>query len=207
MEKDFNVDELELVEIDENENTLDVKRERMDWGEMKELSMKLAESTIIPVSYQNRWENVFIAMDMASRMGVSPMFVMQNMYTIHGKPSWSGQAVASMIRNSPLFTDVELVYVGEEGDDSWGAYVKAKSTKSGKILKGATVTIDMAKAEGWYQKTGSKWQTIPELMLAYRSYAFFGRVYAPELMMGLHSSEEMEDVRGKESSKVEDPYD
>ena len=62
----------------------------------------------------------------------------------------------------------------------------------------------MAKKEGWYQKGGSKWQTIPELMLSYRAYAFFGRVYCPEIMMGLQSAEEVEDVSTKKT--VSNPY-
>ena len=51
----------------------------------------------------------------------------------------------------------------------------------GEVIEGAEVTIGMAKAEGWYSKKDkygketSKWQTMPELMLAYRAAAFFAR--------------------------------
>ena len=57
----------------------------------------------------------------------------------------------------------------------------------------------MAKEENWYQKSGSKWKTLPELMPQYRSAAFLVRAYAPELSMGLQTIEEVEDIR-----KVED---
>ena len=70
--------------------------------------------------YQNRPENIFISLDLASRMGVPMMMVMQNLYIINGKPSWSGQAMASMIRANPEFKDVELHFVGTEGKDDWG---------------------------------------------------------------------------------------
>ena len=99
-----------------------------------------------------------------------------------------------MIQNSGKFKDVELVYVGKEGTDEWGAYIEAVNNNSGKKVKGATVTIGTAKAEGWYQKSGSKWQTMPEIMLAYRAYAWFGRVHAPEIMMGLQSTEEVNEI-------------
>jgi hypothetical protein len=52
----------------------------------------------------------------------------------------------------------------------------------------------MAKAEGWLTKTGSKWITMPELMLKYRAAAFFGRLYAPEVLMGMQTSEEVIDI-------------
>jgi hypothetical protein len=62
----------------------------------------------------------------------------------------------------------------------------------------------MAKAEGWYGKSGSKWQTMPELMLAYRASAFFTRIHAPQLLMGLQTREEVEDVTKREPVVVQD---
>src|SRR5690606_5898335 len=56
------------------------------------------------------------------------------------------------------------------------------------------VTIGLAKKEGWYTKNGSKWQTMPEQMLMYRAAAFFVRTYAPEIAMGLHTTEELQDI-------------
>ena len=167
----------------------------------------LSKSTIVPVSYQNRPENCLVALDMASRMGLSPMVVMQNLYVIQGKPSFSGQAIASMIRANPQFTNIELNFVGTEGTDSWGAYISAQKVSTGKIIKGATVTVAIAKKEGWYQKSGSKWQTMPEIMLSYRAYAWFGRVYCPELLMGLQSTEEVYDTENFKRPTVSNPYE
>jgi len=62
------------------------------------------------------------------------------------------------------------------------------------VLKSAPVSIEMAVKEGWYTKAGSKWQTMPDLMLHYRSAAFFGRIYAPDLLLGLITSEEARDI-------------
>lgn len=187
---------------------LSVARETMDMEKLLEASKMLANSTIVPTMYQFRPENCYIALDMASRMGISPMVVMQNLHIINGKPSWSGQAIASLIRTTPKFENVQLHYVGEPNTDNWGAYVTAIDVYSGNQLKGSLVTIKMAKAEGWYQKTGSKWKTMPEQMLAYRAYSFFGRVYAPELTMGLHSVEEVEDISQSNSeSQAVNPFE
>ncbi|MBL8321465.1 MAG: hypothetical protein JNJ93_04275, partial [Acinetobacter sp.] len=65
--------------------------------------------------------------------------------------------------------------------------------ESGERLESSKISIEMAVKEGWYQKNGSKWQTMPEQMLRYRAASFFGRVYAPELLMGLRSAEEEQD--------------
>ena len=56
------------------------------------------------------------------------------------------------------------------------------------------VTIRMAKAEGWYSKNGSKWQTMPELMLHYRAATLFARTYCPEITLGMQTSEEVIDI-------------
>lgn len=204
------MEETNIIEVEEKQlvsepkKKIEVAREVIPMDKLMEMADMLSKSNILPVMYQRRPENCFVALDMASRMGLSPMIVMQNLDVIQGKPSWRGSAIASMVRTSNQFTNVELNFVGEEGKDSWGAYVSATRVSNGKVLKGSTVTIAMAKKEGWYQKGGSKWQTIPELMLSYRAYAFFGRVYCPEIMMGLQSAEEVEDVTTKKT--VSNPY-
>lgn len=186
---------------------VDILREEIGLGKLMEMAEMLSKSTIVPITYQNRAENCFIALDMASRMGVSPLVIMQNLYVIQGKPSFSGSAIASMVRSHKYLRNVQLIYVGTEKTDSWGAYVTAEDIRTGKTLKGGTVTIGTAKREGWFQKTGSKWQTMPEIMLAYRAYAWFGRVHIPETLMGLQSTEEVQDVVDKiEAPKVENPY-
>ncbi len=213
MEQDVNVfdsspfEETSLTVNPEVEASIDVQREVINYTELMRMAEMLAQSTIIPVQYQRRPENCFVALDMSARTGLSPLIVMQNLYVIQGKPSWSGSAVSALIKSSPQFKEVELVYVGEEGKDNWGAYVIAK--KNGKIIKGGTVTIAIAKKEGWYQKSGSKWQTMPELMLAYRAYSWFGRVHAPELMMGMQSTEEVMDtvMIDQTGTQVKNPYE
>lgn len=201
-----------LIEFKQEEKAVQVRqevvKEVMSFERLMEMSSFLSKSTVVPVIYQNRPENCFIALDMASRMGISPMIVMQNLFIIQGKPSWSGSAIASLIKASPQFKNVELVYVGIKDTDNWGAYVTAESTVTGKTLKGGTVTLGIAKKEGWYQKSSSKWQTMPEIMLGYRAFAWFGRIYAPELLMGLQSSDEVEDVVVEiEKAKVVNPFE
>jgi hypothetical protein len=111
---------------------------------------------------------------------------------IHGKPSWSSTYVIGAINSSGLFDRLRFELTGEGDKRQCVAYAKEKAT--GEILKGPAVTIVMAKAEGWFQKSGSKWQTMPELMLQYRAASFFGRLYVPDLLMGMQSEDEIRDV-------------
>jgi len=148
----------------------------------------LSSSTMIPKDYQNNIPNTLVALEMAHRIGASPLMVMQNLHIIHGRPSWSSAFIIAALNASGRFTALKY----KATDKSCKAYATEKAT--GELLEGPTVTLDMAKAEGWLTKQGSKWQTMPELMLRYRAAAFFGRLYAPDIMMGMHAVEEIQDV-------------
>lgn len=161
----------------------------------------LSHSNLIPQQYQGKTEDCAIAVDMADRMGVSPLMVMQSLYVVKGKPSWSGQACMSFIKAK--YGEAEPVYTGERGTDSRGCYIRAVKS-DGEVIKGTEVTIKMAKAEGW--TLNKKWINMPELMLAYRAAAFFARVYCPEILMGVAVEGEVEDVQPTRPQKAPDPF-
>ena len=152
----------------------------------------LSQTSIIPATYQGKPQDCFVALEMATRMGVSPLVVMQNMYVVKGKPAWAGQACTMFINSCGKFTQVKHVYTGEKGTDSRGCYVTATRISDGIQVNGVEVTIAMAKAEGWTANT--KWRNMPELMLAYRASAFFARVHCPEALMGVQLADEIYDA-------------
>ena len=158
----------------------------------------LSQTSIIPATYQGKPQDCFVALEMATRMGVSPLVVMQNMYVVKGKPAWAGQACTMFINSCGKFTQVKHVYTGEKGTDSRGCYVTATRISDGIQVNGVEVTIAMAKAEGWTANT--KWRTMPELMLAYRASAFFARVHCPEALMGVQLADEIYDTDANRSA-------
>jgi len=108
-----------------------------------------------------------------------------------------------LIENCGKFRNLNLIFIGEKGKDSYGAYLEAERKSDGKIIKGPEVTLELAKAEKW--TTNPKWLTLTELMVSYRSYAFFARVYCPEALLGLQTTEEITDVNEeKPVSEVKD---
>ena len=162
------------------------------------MSNMYARSKIVPETYQGNPDNCFVACELANRMGVSPMIVMQNLAIVKGKPSWLGQACIALINGTRLFKPLKFVFVGEKGTDEWGCYVQTTRLSDNEVLTGTVVDIAMAKAEGWMNKTGSKWATMPEQMLQYRAAAFFARIHCPHALMGLQTAEEVQDVNGYE---------
>lgn len=169
--------------------------------ESYKLASVFAKSSLVPQQYQGKTEDCAIAVDMAERMGVTPLMVMQNLYVVKGKPSWSGQACMSFIKAK--YGDAEPIYTGQRGTDTRGCFVRV-TKPDGEVIEGAEVTIGMAKAEGWMNN--SKWKNMPELMLAYRAAAFFARVYCPEILMGVQVEGEVEDSERSQPQKAPDPF-
>lgn len=164
----------------------------------------------------NGLANCVIALNMANRMGADPLMVMQNLYLIEGRPAWSSQFIMASINDSGRFSALrfDIVDLGEKeveySTTEWSngrkntviktikihdisCVAHAIERETGERIESSKITIEMAVKEGWFTKNGSKWQTMPEQMLRYRAASFFGRVYAPELLMGLRSADEEQD--------------
>lgn len=154
----------------------------------------LAASTLVPKEYLNNISNCVVALNMAARVGADPLMVMQNLVIVHGRPTWSSQFLIATTNSCGRFSALRFEFFGEPNTDNWGCRAWAIEKATGEKLVGTDVTIAIAKAEGWYGKSGSKWKTIPQQMLMYRAGSWWTRVYAPELSMGLHTKEEMHDV-------------
>src|SRR5690606_15533634 len=136
-------------------------------------------------------------------------------------PSWSSAFLISSVNSSGRFEPMKyrITNKGKLGkvdyvDYEWNGKHKAavnktfdgsnidniecvaytKSRGSDEVLESSPISIEMAIKEGWYTKAGSKWQTMPEQMLRYRAASFWTRAYAPEISMGMHTVEEIQDI-------------
>ena len=161
-----------------------------------QMAKALASSTIVPAVYQKNDANCLIAIEQAQRLNVSPLMVMQNLHVIQGRPSWSSKFLIAAINNSGKY-DIELQFE-ETKKDGKPFSCLCWTEKNGRRVEGMVVDMDMAQAEGWLGKNGSKWKTMPQLMLRYRAASFFSSLNCPELTLGLYTKEEMLDNDFKE---------
>lgn len=171
----------------------------------------------------NALSNCVLALNMSQRMGADPLMVMQNLYIVEGRPAWSSQFIIAAINACGKFTPLRFDIEDKgEREMEWTEKVWKKNPQTGKNfreelqkkavihdvactawamekatntkLSSPKVSIAMAVLEGWYGKDGSKWKTMPEVMLRYRAASFFGKLYAPELLMGIQTAEEVHDT-------------
>lgn len=176
--------------------------DKVAFNQTLKMAQMLSQSALVPQNYQNKPQDCFIAIDIASRLGCSPIYVMQNLYVVKGKPSWAGQACMAIIMASNRFTNVRLCYVGKPGTDDRGCFVKATRLCDGEEVQGTLVTMAMAKGEGW--TSNSKWRTMSEQMLGYRAASFFARLHCPDALMGLQTDDEIIDVDSAKKSNLTD---
>ena len=180
-------------------DTMLVFSSQANFEQAQRMAQALAASTIVPVQYQKAKTpeavaNCIIALEMANRIGMSPLLVMQNLYVVYGNVGWSSKFLIAALNTCGRFSPLRYEHENEGDLVKWRCRAWAIDKTTGTPLHGAWVSMQMAKDEGWYSKAGSKWKTMPELMLQYRAAAFFQRTYAPEISMGMQTVEELNDV-------------
>ena len=152
----------------------------------------LAASSLLPAAFKGNVADCFILLEIAARIGASPLAVAQNVHVIHGRPSWSAQFCISLVNSCGRFGQLRYDLTGEGDNRQCIAWAIERAT--GERIEGPAVSIRMARTEGWTDKAGSKWKTMPELMLRYRAAAFFCRVNLPEFMLGMKTVDELHDI-------------
>ena len=198
---------------------------------MQRVCKMYAHSELVPEMYRISTKNpeskavgnCMIALEMASRIGASPLMIMQNMNIIYGRPSWSSKFLIATVNTCGRFEPLQFRFenLGKVGKIKYNDFVwdsskgrntivvkefdgtnldnwecVAFTTKRGgdAILESAPVSIHMAIQEGWYTKSNSKWVTMTKQMLTYRAASFWTSAYAPELSMGMKTTDEILDI-------------
>jgi len=164
------------------------------------MARALCSSTLVPRDYQGQQglANSLIALEIAARMRLSPLVVMQNMTPIHGRPTWSSKFLIATVNASGRFSPLRFVFDDKEKPSRCHAVATDKAT--GEVLEGETITLELARKEGWWSRKDrngnetSKWQTMTGQMLRYRAAAWWANVYCPEIALGLITQEEALDI-------------
>lgn len=172
--------------------------------QMQRVASMLSKTDFIPSRFKGNVGNCMIALDMATIMNMHPLMLMRTMYVVHGQPGFEGKFVSALINNSGRYTDpLEYEWAGKKGQAEWGCRAYATRKSTGKKIFGPWVTWEMVQKEGWSKPKGtapnniqiSKWMTMPEIMFMYRSATFFGRVHDSDLLMGMKTVDELQDLQ------------
>jgi len=159
-----------------------------------EYAKLLAASSMIPPAFQKSPANILVAILLAEKHGFSPLMVMNEIYIVHNRPALSGKFVLALLQKSKELEEIDFEITDQDPKEGLkcrmtGTKLSASSSSRQKV-DGPWVSMRMAKAEGWLSRPGSKWLTIPELMLRYRAAAWFARIHAPDILLGFQVEDE-----------------
>lgn len=199
----------ELMKAEERANALSTETSVFlnvaKFEQMHRVATMLSRSDFIPERFRGNPGNCMVALDMASLMGMHPVMLMRTMYVVAGRPGFEGKFVSALINNSGRYVDpLEYEWKGQQGQKEWACRAFAVRRSTGKTVYGPWVTWQMVCDEGWnkdkpYRNGGgvqkSKWNTMPELMFVYRAASYFGSKNDADLLMGMKTIEEIEDMQ------------
>lgn len=174
-----------------------------DFESAQRMAQALAVSDFVPESYKPKpgegagkaIGNILIALDISRRMGANVLMVMQNLYVVYGRPAWSSVFMIGCFNATGRFSPITYEFSGEPGKDDYGCRAVSCDLKTGERIEGTFISWAMVRSEKWCDKPGSKWKTMPEQMFRYRAAAFLIRATAPEILLGLHTADEIEDIQ------------
>lgn len=135
--------------------------------------------------------NCYIALTLAEAMGEVPLIVMQNIHVVNGKAGFASQYMIARANSSGVFKGRIDWRIDRSNPQNLSVTAFAFLKETGDEVS-VTCDMAMAAAEGWTKNP--KYKSMPEVMLRYRSAAFLVRFYAPDVMLGYQTVEEVSDV-------------
>jgi hypothetical protein len=173
------------------------------FNQLWRVAQVFAKSGIVPEQYRGHVEDCMIALYSADLLGIDPMMYMQNTYMVKGKPGMEAKlAIALVNTRGPFKGPIQWKFEGEGESRKCTAF--ATHAVTGSVCE-SVVSWAMVKAEGWSRKDGSKWLTMPDQMFQYRSAMFLARLFCPEVLMGMQTTQELRDTQWVEATLIEAP--
>jgi hypothetical protein len=159
------------------------------------VAQAFASSKMVPAHFQGNTAGVFVVLHMATRMELDPFMVLQNMYMVHGKPGMETKLALALVNTrGPFANPIAWEFDNEENPKKCTAFGFLKSNGERRAY---TLEWDTVVKEKWLDKEGSKWKTLPKLMFMYRSAIFLIRTVCPEVILGLSTFDELQDINGE----------
>ena len=158
-----------------------------------------------PLEFDAVLGNCFLVVNQAARWNADPFAVAQCVSVVRGKICYEGKLIAAIIAAK---LGVRLSYVWNDlPGDNLGIIVSG-------TIPGETDSRSIAGTVGQWKTTGdnSPWPKNPRNMLAYRGAREWGRLHASDIMLGVYSPDELEDLtdnmratRAKDVTRKEPP--
>ena len=166
-------------------------------NEAMDFSNMLAKSNIVPDGFKNKPADILVAIQWGMELGLQPMQALQNIAVINGKPSVWGDALLAIVRANPRCLGVHEEIKGDVATCT----IKRQHADGSVEPVTATFSMKQAAKAGLSGKKGP-WTSYPERMLQMRARGFAIRDAFPDLLKGIITAEEAQDIPTVETKLV-----
>ena len=149
-----------------------------------------SKSLLVPEHFRNKPEDCMVALMMANQLNIDPYSALQNLQMISGKVGFSSAFAIALANDRGSFA-APITWDVEGKGENLVVTAKAILKKTKEEVK-VSISMATAKKEGWTRNT--KYQSMPEQMLRYRSATWLIRLHCPEVLLGMQASDEITDV-------------
>lgn len=162
------------------------------------LGAMIFASGLAPYSLKSK-EAVCASVMYGMEIGLPPMQAVQSIAVINNRPCIFGDAAIALVRASGLLAGFSEAIEGE-GDNRAGVCRVSRRNPDGSVeTLEERFTVEQAKVAGLWTKKGrngeaTPWQTYPERMLRFRARGFALRDLFADVLKGLATVEEVEDM-------------
>lgn len=176
-----------------------------NWTELQEIGREAAASGLVPKDFIGKPAACAIAMQMGLEIGLHPMQSLQSIAVINGRPGIFGDAALALVRASGLCSSYTQEILGE------GDSLKAICTtvRQGEKYTQTFGVADAKRAGLWDErekvmrwkdgkqyeaKNDAPWHRYPGRMLMFRARGYLLRDAYPDVLKGMRTIEELEDM-------------
>lgn len=156
--------------------------------EAMEYATIIANSAMVPKTYQGKAADILVAVQMGAELGLKPIQALQSIAVINGKPSVYGDALLALVQAHSSFEDIKEWY--DEKTNTVFCTVKRKNQTEHTV----SFSIEDAKKAGLWGKTGP-WTQYPKRMMQMRARGFALRDKFADALGGLITVEEAQDYQ------------
>lgn len=152
----------------------------------KRVAHTLSVSNLVPDAFRGRPNDIFVAINMGSELGLEPFQAIQSIAVIEGKPCLYGDGLIGVVRASPKCQWIEET-ISEDGKTA-----TCRTQRKGDPNP-VSQSYSMSDAMQAGIDTKFNWKKHPKRMLQMRARAYCLRDAYPDLLKGLGVVEEQRD--------------
>jgi hypothetical protein len=162
------------------------------------LAKMMAASTLIPTHLQKKDADCYMIVAQAHRWGMDPFAVAQCTSVVHGRLCYEGKLVAAALKSLGAI-EGHFKYDFSGAGDNLAITITATPkggepvSISGSVKGWRTRTHIDDKNSGGKKEVPNNWDKDPQSMLVYRGTRQWARIYAPEVLLGVTTPDEMDD--------------